>query len=641
MKYLACMLLFALALCARSADSQTLTTLVEFTGFGGNGPANDSVPLGSLTYAGTTLYGTASGGGAGNAGAVFSVGTDGSNFQNLVSFTNNGGTAMGVEPAGNLTLVGTTLYGTVAGGANGYGTLFSVGTDGTSYQAVVSFTGASGTANGSGPGNLTFSGTSLYGTTGAGGYGYGNIFSVGMNGTNYQNLVTFTGTSGTANGREPTGGLALAGATLYGMTYDGGIPNSNGTGNGNVFSAGVDGSNYQNLVSFTGSPGTANAAQPFGSLTAGGAEFYGMSRSGGAYGFGNIFSVDAGGNYQSLLSFTGTGGAANGEYPQGDVTLVGTTLYGMTRQGGAYGYGNVFSVGLDGSGYQNLYSFTGGSDGAYPQASLTIGGGTLFGATTVGGIGTGYYGVGTIFALGLPPSALVPPAFTWSQSGGGSWSTSGNWTPAMVPNGNGWQAVMGSALTLSSTITLDGSQTVGTLVFNNSAAGYTLTCGSGGTLTLDNSTYSAGSQILVIAGSHAIIAPVTIAGGGLTISESNNSSLFIAGNVNDDNGAESLTLGGDGTGELDLCGTNTYGGGTNVEAGTLVVMNPAALLDGSNVSVGAEAGSSFGAVETPARATDVATAVPEPSTLALLGLSAIALVRLRCGPTELRCRYRG
>ncbi len=299
----------------------------------------------------------------------------------------------------------------------------------------------------------------------------------------------------------------------------------------------------------------------------------------------------------------------------------------MTNNGGADGYGNIFSVGLDGSDYQNLYSFTGGSDGAYPQASLTLGGGTLFGMTTSGGNGTGFYGDGTIFALALPPSALVPPVFTWSQSGGGSWNSSGNWTPAMVPNGNGWQAVMGSALTVSSTITLDGSQTVGVLVFNNSAAGYTLACGSGGTLTLDNSTYSAGSQILVGAGTHSIIAPVTIAGGSLTVSESNGGSLLIAGNINDDNGSESLTLNGDGTGELVLCGTNSYGGGTNVESGTLVVMNPCALPAVGALTVGAEAVSIFGADETLAHAAGAATAVPEPSTLALLGLSVIAFMR--------------
>ncbi len=404
MKSLAFAVVFGLALCARTADSQTLTTLVEFTGFTGGGPANDSVPLGSLTLAGTTLYGTALGGGDHNLGTVFSVGTDGTDFQNRYSFT--GGTASGVEPACNLTLIGTTLYGTVPGGADGYGAIFSVGTDGTNYQNVVSFTGIGGMANGNGPSNLTLSGTTFYGTTGGGGaYGYGNIYSVGTNGTNFQNLVAFTGTGGTANGDKPTaGGPTLVGATLYGMTYEGGTGGF--TNLGTLFSVGMDGTNYQNLVSFTGSTGTASGAQPFGKLTLGGASLYGMTFSGGANGIGNIFSIGVGGgNYQSLVSFTGTGGAASGQNPYGSLTLSGTSLYGVTHSGGAYGYGNIFSVGVDGSGYQNLYSFTGGSDGAYPEGDLTLSGGTLFGTTSVGGIGTGYNGQGTVFALGLPPSA--------------------------------------------------------------------------------------------------------------------------------------------------------------------------------------------------------------------------------------------
>ena len=132
---------------------------------------------------------------------------------------------------------------------------------------------------------------------------------------------------------------------------------------------------------------------------------------------------------------------------------------------------------------------------------------------------------------------------------------------------------------------------------------------------------------MVVAGNHAITAPVTIAGGSLTISESNGSSLLIAGNINDDNGAESLTLNGDGSGQLVLSGTNSYGGGTNVEAGTLIVTDPASLPDGGNLSVGSAAESSFtGSSMTMSAA---ATAVPEPCTLALLGLSAWAFAGRR------------
>lgn len=122
---------------------------------------------------------------------------------------------------------------------------------------------------------------------------------------------------------------------------------------------------------------------------------------------------------------------------------------------------------------------------------------------------------------------------------------------------------------------------------------------------------------------------MTVAGGSLTISESNSSNLLIAGNINDDNGSESLALTGDGTGELVLSGQNTYGGGTNVEAGMLVVTDPAALPPEGNLTVGAEAALMFSADETVAHAVDAAAAVPEPSALALLGLM---LSRLAVAP---------
>ena len=86
------------------------------------------------------------------------------------------------------------------------------------------------------------------------------------------------------------------------------------------------------------------------------------------------------------------------------------------------------------------------------------------------------------------------------------------------------------------------------LTFNNRSASYTLAAGSGGTLTLDNSSGTGGSQLLVLAGSHSITAPAIVVGGSLTISESSRGWLWISGDISDDNGAESLTLGGNGTG---------------------------------------------------------------------------------------------
>ena len=173
--------------------------------------------------------------------------------------------------------------------------------------------------------------------------------------------------------------------------------------------------NYENLVSFTGTGGTASGGEPFGDLTLSGTTLYGMTDEGGANGYGNVFSVGTNGaNYKNIVSFTGTGGSAVGDNPFGSLILSGTTLYGVTVSGGANADGNIFSVGIDGTGYRDLYDFTGGTDGGFPVADLTLSGGTLFGMTNGGGTN----GDGTVFALALPPTpepgtlALLGACFT-------------------------------------------------------------------------------------------------------------------------------------------------------------------------------------------------------------------------------------
>jgi hypothetical protein len=388
MKYFVCALAFCVPLCTSRAESQTFKTLLLFTGTGGT--AIGASPRGRLTLSGTTLYGMTNGrDGLNGNGNIFSIGIDGTTYQNLVSFTGTSGTAVGAGPRGSLILSGTTLYGMTR--IDGLGNVFSVGENGTSYKSLVHFTGP---ANGEYPwGSLTLSDTTLYGMTSGSDFN-GNVFSVGTNGANFRNLLSFTGTAGAAAGEHPYGDLTLSGTTLYGMTEGDGAKVF-----GNVFSVGTDGTNYQALLTFTGTSGAATGRLPMGSLTLNGTTLYGMTNGGGAFSRGNIFSVGTdGSNYRNLLSFTGSGGSASGAFPDGSLILSGTTLYGMTSGGGAYTGGNIFSAGIDGSDYRDLYDFTGHADGGLPYSDLTLTGGTLFGTTSLGGFGNN----GTIFALTLP-----------------------------------------------------------------------------------------------------------------------------------------------------------------------------------------------------------------------------------------------
>jgi autotransporter-associated beta strand protein len=222
-------------------------------------------------------------------------------------------------------------------------------------------------------------------------------------------------------------------------------------------------------------------------------------------------------------------------------------------------------------------------------------------------------------SLELTATILSGPS-VWSSTLSGSWSRPGNWTGG-VPDAIGAGAAFSGSATASLTVTLDAPQTVGTLQFGNSGSTSTSYTLGGSTLTLNNSGGSA-STLTVLNGTHAISAPEEIAGGSLVVSESGSGILTISGNVSDDGNGRSLTLTGDGTGRLVLSGTNTYSGGTNVEAGTLTVDDSGALLDGSTLTVGAAASSLFAASAAPAAVVPTANvavaAVPEPGTLALL-----------------------
>ncbi|HXC98216.1 MAG TPA: choice-of-anchor tandem repeat GloVer-containing protein [Verrucomicrobiae bacterium] len=132
------------------------------------------------------------------------------------------------------------------------------------------------------------------------------------------------------------------------------------------------------LYSFTNNP-----ESPYGTLIQGpDKNFYGTTVSGG-WGYGTIFGVTTNGSITTLYSFTG---GVNGENPQaGLVQGTDGNFYGTTQGGGSNNFGTVFKWSTNGS-LTTLYSFTGGSGGAYPYAALTLGSdGTLYGTTYGGG----------------------------------------------------------------------------------------------------------------------------------------------------------------------------------------------------------------------------------------------------------------
>ncbi len=290
---------------------------------GGDG----ALPFVGLTLVGSTLYGTAFEGGGSNQGTIFSMNPNGSNFQTLHAFSFY---SDGAQPATGLTVVGSTFYGVTAnGGAHRSGTLFSMNSDGSNFQVLRSFTSTDGYSSRE---PLTPIGSTLYGMTVFNG---GTIFSMNLNGTNVQTLHQFTSSIA-----GPTSGFTIVGSALYGAADSFGVPGANGT----AFSIDPDGSNFRLLHTFRGTDGESPRTAP----TLVGTTLYGTASVSTMLGDpdpthdGTVYSMNPdGSNFQVVHTFTeGRDGGAI----EAGLTLVGSTLYGTAYTGGAGGYGTIYSI---------------------------------------------------------------------------------------------------------------------------------------------------------------------------------------------------------------------------------------------------------------------------------------------------------
>ena len=367
---------------AALAQNDTVKVLASFNRMNGEDPQ------GSMSLIGNTLYGITSYGGVHNAGTVFSVPITGGSPTVIANFDGKNG----IDTYAGLTLNGTTLYGTGGkGGLYGYGTVFSVPVTGGDITVLASFNGV----NGKFPmGGLTLHGNTLYGITvlGGGAQELGTVFSVPTQGGKITVLASFNGTT---EGR-PCGDLALSGSTLYGTTSEGGIYHD-----GTVFSVPITGGTPTVLATFDEATGT----ERWGGLTLHGSTLYGTTILGGLYGHGTVFSVPTtGGNITVLANLD----IANGQHTSGSLIMSGSTLYGTTTSSGPtippsgnretvissiYG-GSVFSVPISGGTPTILATYSGGS-GQYTDAYLTLIGSTLYGTSTNGGAN----GCGMVFSV--------------------------------------------------------------------------------------------------------------------------------------------------------------------------------------------------------------------------------------------------
>lgn len=261
-------------------------------------------PTALVALSGNTIYGTTTAGGAAANGTVFSVATNGTGFLVLHNFSfldsQTGTNVDGALPWGGLLLSGSTLYGTASvGGTGGSGVVFSLATGGTNFTVLYNFspldTLTATNADGATPfGGLVFSNGTLYGTTFAGGQNArGTVFSIQTNGSGFTVLHHFAATdpvTGTnSEGAWPCATLSLSGNVLYGSASGGGTGAA-----GAVFSVNTTSGQFTAVHSFTAlaSDGTnTDGAFPVAPVVQLGSSLYGTAFSGGPGGAGTVYTV--------------------------------------------------------------------------------------------------------------------------------------------------------------------------------------------------------------------------------------------------------------------------------------------------------------------------------------------------------------
>jgi uncharacterized repeat protein (TIGR03803 family) len=313
------------------------------------------------------------------------------------------------------------LYGTTSqGGYGSSGVAFKVRPDG-SYFAILHNFGELAD-DGDNPATALTQGRDgqIYGVTEYGGRssawgGYGTIFKLNTNGTTYTVLYRFnTNDTDTVDSQNPAGALIQASdGTLYGTTYGGPWESTNNYGQdyGSIFKLATDGTGFQTLHTFAndGVDGMQSAA---GLLQAADGALYGTTAAGGSNHLGTVFKLNLNGSgYQILHQF---GAGSDGAAPTGPLIQGGDgTLYGTTSSGGLYtnrfgtSYGTVFRINTNGTSYTVLYNFGANNsnsqlpqDGTAPLAGLAWGAdGALYGTTSAGGD----LNLGIVFRLGAPP----------------------------------------------------------------------------------------------------------------------------------------------------------------------------------------------------------------------------------------------
>ncbi len=241
----------------------------------------------------------------------------------------------------------------------------------------------------------------LYGTTEGGG-AYGHGTVFGI--TKDGKLITLYSFSGGSDGGVPWFGLVLAtDGNLYGVTTSGGVSN-----NGTIFKI----TQVGKLTTLYRFGSEYSAPTIYAALVqAADGDLYGVTRTGGTSGNGTVFKITLSGRLTTLYSFSG---GLDGAVPQAPlVQATNGDLYGTTYSDGAYGDGTIFKITPSGT-LSVLDSFDGSDGGASQAGLIQATDGDLYGTGKFGGT----YGGGSVYRL--TPTGKLTTLYSFSGGADGS-----------------------------------------------------------------------------------------------------------------------------------------------------------------------------------------------------------------------------
>jgi fibronectin-binding autotransporter adhesin len=250
---------------------------------------------------------------------------------------------------------------------------------------------------------------------------------------------------------------------------------------------------------------------------------------------------------------------------------------------------------------------------------LTISGGTAISSNAGNTRNVNLQGNGN----GLISGAVLNGSATLSLTklGGGTWtisSTANSYTGGSNVNAGVLEFARTAAMPAQGTVTV--------------ATSATLAVNAGGPGEFTSATSGTGSIGGLLAGIGGQGAPVSWGSGAILGIDTTDATgnLLYSGSIGNTAGGP-LGLSKLGAGTLELSGTNSYTGGTEVLAGTLVLDSASAIESGTSLSVGTGASSLFAPVFAAPMSAAVgagAETVPEPGALALLAAASAGLLAM-------------